>query len=88
MVDAADGVVFRLDLDDPYHREMLRCYRARLGEIVPMHIVLKTGQQHRLGRLLDGLPFSIGGLGPGLPGFSSQVSMAAAVRTAFGDWDE
>ena len=32
LVDAADGVVFRLDLDDPYNRDILRCYREDLGE--------------------------------------------------------
>jgi hypothetical protein len=81
MVDAADGVVFRLDLDDPYHREMLRCYRSELGDATPLHVVVREGQQERFADDLAGLPVSVGSLASGLPGFSAQVGMAAAARS-------
>jgi hypothetical protein len=80
MVDAADGVVFRMDLDDPYHREMLRCYRSELGEATPLHVVVEEGQEERFAEDLAGLPVTVGGLGAELPGFSAQVAMAAAAR--------
>ncbi|MBU1492993.1 MAG: hypothetical protein KJ956_03385 [Actinobacteria bacterium] len=80
MVDAADGVVFRLDLDDPYHRRMLRCYREQLGRTAPMHVVVAAGQERTHADLLEGLPVSVGEIGSGLGRFSSQVTMAAAAR--------
>lgn len=87
-VAAADGVVFRLDLDDPYHRTMLSCYLDSLGGSIPLHVVVKPGQEQRLGGLLDGVSWSVGDLGSALPGFSAQVAMAATVRIASADWDD
>jgi len=81
IVDAADGVVFRLDLDDAYHRQMLRCYRQELGEVGPLHVVVQSGQDQRHAALLEGLSISVGDLG-NLRTVSSQVSMASAARHA------
>ena len=81
IVDATDGVVFRLDLDDAYHREMLRCYRQELGEVGPLHVVVRPGQDRLHAALLDGLSVSVGDLG-NLGAISSQVSMASAARHA------
>ena len=82
VLSAVDGVVFRLDLDDPYHREMLRCYRAVLGETSPIHVVVVPGQEHRHAGLLSGFSVSLDGIGAGLSGLSSQVAMSAAARLA------
>jgi len=82
LVDAADGVVFRLDLDDPYNRDILRCYREDLGETSPIHIVVAAGQESRHARILSGFVFSVDEIGTGLSGLSSQVAMAAAARIA------
>ncbi len=79
-VDAADGVVFRLDLDDAYHRQMLRCYREEFGRTGPMHVVVSAGQEQRHAALLEGLPVSIGEIGACLGMLSAQVAMASAAR--------
>ena len=60
LVDAADGVIFRLDLDIPYHREMLRCYRDLFGSRGPLHVVVTEGDDDRYAALLDGMPYSVG----------------------------
>ena len=85
VVDAADGVVFRLDLDYPYHRQMLRCYRSELGDATPLHVVVRPGQQQRHAGLLEGMSVSVGDVGGALHGFSSQVAMASAARIALVD---
>jgi len=85
VVDAADGVVFRLDLDHPYHRQMLRCYRSELGDATPLHIVVRSGQQQRHAGLLEGMSVSVGDVGAALHGFSSRVAMASAARIALAD---
>jgi len=82
MVDAADGVVFRLDLDDPYHREMLRCYRGELGEGTPLHVVVQPGQRQRHAGLLNGMSVSVGEIGTDLDRLSAQVVMASAARSS------
>ncbi len=85
VVDAADGVVFRLDLDDPYHRQMLRCYHTELGEATPLHVVVRPGHRQCHAGLLEGMSVSVGDVGGALHGFSSQVVMASAARIALAD---
>lgn len=85
LVDAADGVVFRLDLDDPYHRQMLRCYRSELGDATPLHVVIRPGQRQRHAGLLEGMSVSVGDVGGAIHGLSSQVAMASAARISLAD---
>jgi hypothetical protein len=85
MVDAADGVVFRLDLDDPYHRRVLGAYRSELGDATPLHVVVHPGQEVRHASLLEGAEISVGRMGAALEGFSSRVAMASAARGALAD---
>ncbi|MCB2222823.1 MAG: hypothetical protein KQH83_01510 [Actinobacteria bacterium] len=79
VVDVADGVLLHLDLDDPYQRSVLRCYREELGDASPLWVVVPEGQDLRHAGLLDGLDVGVGRL-EGAVRFSSQVAMAAAVR--------
>ena len=85
MLEAADGVVFRLDLDDSYHREMLGCYRSELGEGTPLHVVVQPGQRQRHGGLLSGLSVSVGEIGSDLDRLSAEVVMASAARSVLAD---
>jgi len=82
MVDGADGVVFRLDLDDSYHREMLTCYRSELGEGTPLHVVVQPGQRQRHAGLLNGMSVSVGEIGMDMDRLAAQVVMASAARLA------
>lgn len=55
LVDGAHGVVFKLDLDRPYHREILDLYRRVLGETVPIAVAVQPGQEETYADLLDGM---------------------------------
>jgi hypothetical protein len=45
-LEAADGVIFALDLERPQHRAILRQYRERLGS-VPLQVVVRPDQCER-----------------------------------------
>lgn len=55
LVDDAHGVVFKLDLDRPYHRTILGRYRAVVGEETPIAVAVHPGQEQEYAELLDGL---------------------------------
>lgn len=55
LVEEAHGVVFKLDLDRPYHREILERYRAVIGRLRPIAVAVHPGQAERYSELLDGL---------------------------------
>ena len=88
LAETADGVVFRLDLDTPYHRDLLAAYRAATGGTSPLHVVVEPGEDRRHARILAGLSVTCGALGPALLGLSSQVSMAAEARFGVFHTDE
>jgi hypothetical protein len=52
-VDAARGVVFKLDLDKPYHRKILERYRSAVGS-KPLAVAVKPGQENTYSDLLEG----------------------------------
>ena len=55
LVEKAHGVVFKLDLDRPYHRRILDRYRTVLGSVVPIAVALEPGQDQEYADHLDGL---------------------------------
>lgn len=55
LVDRAHGVVFKLDLDRPYHREILGMYRAAVGEDTPIAVAVQPGQEVTFADLLEGM---------------------------------
>lgn len=55
LVDRAHGVVFKLDLDRGYHREILERYRSTIGAVTPIAVAVRPGQEQTYADLLDGL---------------------------------
>lgn len=55
LVERAHGVVFKLDLDRPYHREILERYRAAVGPDSPIAVAVQPGQDDTYAELLDGM---------------------------------
>lgn len=55
LVDRAHGVVFKLDLDQPYHREILGRYRSAVGPDTPIAVAVQPGQEVTYAELLDGM---------------------------------
>ena len=55
LVDRAHGIVFKLDLDRPYHRRILERYRAAVGSDRPMAVAVKPGQEQEYAALVEGL---------------------------------
>ena len=53
-VDDAHGIVFKLDLDRPYHREILELYRSVVGPDTPIAVAVRPGQELTYAALLDG----------------------------------
>ena len=51
--EAAHGIVFALDLDDPQHREILDAYRHHGNEERPIRVVVRRDQRERYAALLD-----------------------------------
>jgi hypothetical protein len=54
LVKRAHGVVFKLDLDRPYHRTILERYKAVLGD-TPIAVAVRPGQDDEYPELLDGV---------------------------------
>jgi hypothetical protein len=54
-VEEAHGVVFKLDLDQEYHRRILERYRTTLADDMPMAVAVQPGQEDAYADLLDGL---------------------------------
>lgn len=52
MLEAANAVIFELDLDLEQHREILAKYREILGPDVPIRVVLQPGQEVEYAELL------------------------------------
>ncbi len=55
LVEHAHGVVFKLDLDRPYHREILERYRSTVGTDAPIAVAVQPGQEITYAELLDGM---------------------------------
>jgi hypothetical protein len=55
LVAGAHGVVFKLDLDRPYHRRILERYRTTVGSDTPIAVSVRPGQEQQYADLVDGL---------------------------------
>jgi hypothetical protein len=55
LVEDAHGVVFEFDLDRPQHRAILDRYTTLLRDDVPIHVVVRPGQESEYAELLQGL---------------------------------
>jgi hypothetical protein len=53
LVDAAHGVVFKLDLDNDYHRQILQRYTQTLPPDMPIAAAVLPGQEETYAALLD-----------------------------------
>jgi len=86
MLDAAHGVVFQLDLDREYHREILDRYTRVLPEDVPVRVVVAPDQVERHTGLLDRVQVWTHEPTAGeLDGFAAQVEAADANQAAAED---
>jgi len=54
MVESAHGLIFRLDLDRPQHRVILKRYQEMINGDVPIVAVVKPGQEELYADLLAG----------------------------------
>ncbi|MBT8198743.1 MAG: hypothetical protein HKN01_09135 [Acidimicrobiia bacterium] len=55
LVDESHGVLFKLDLDDPRHRAILRRYQALLRPGTPIRVQARPGQASRYAETLAGV---------------------------------
>ncbi len=60
MVQSAHGIVFRLDLDRPTHRVILKRYLEVVSDDVPLVVVVKEGQDEQYADLLSGVQVWVG----------------------------
>ncbi len=75
--EEAHGVVFRLDLDRPQHRAILRRYQEVLREDVPIRVVTTPEQANRYAPLLAAVQVWTHHPGIGdLDGFAAEVEAA------------
>jgi hypothetical protein len=54
LIDGAHGVVFKLDLDQEYHRRILARYREILPAGTPIAVSVEPGQEQTYADLLEG----------------------------------
>jgi len=81
MFEAAHGVIFKLDLDRPYHRTILKRYQRLLADDVPIRAVVTEEQAARYAELLAGVQvWTHDPDTKDLDGFAAQVE--AADRTS------
>lgn len=85
LVDDAAGIVFELDLDDAYNREILRCYRTRPGPQIPIQVVAPVDQQDRHRDLLAGTTVTSEVTDRTIGDFIDRVELAALARRALSD---
>lgn len=55
LAEHAEGIVFGLDLDRPQHRAILKRYKELLRGDVPIHVVVRPGQELQYAELLKSL---------------------------------
>jgi hypothetical protein len=77
LLDSAHGVIFKLDLDRPYHRTILKRYRSLLASDVPIRAVVSPEQAVRYAELLSGVQvWTHEPTASELDGFAAQVEAA------------
>jgi hypothetical protein len=83
MVDAAHGVIFRLDLDRPLHRFILKRYQECLDDDVPVAVVIRPDQEECFRDVLRGV--DVWTASPSvaqLDGFAAKVEASDELRDA------
>lgn len=55
MIEEAHGVVFKLDLDRPMHRQILEAYKEILPDGAPIAVEVRPGQHESYADLLRGV---------------------------------
>lgn len=81
LIDAAHGVVFKLDLDRDYHRQILRQYKQTLPDDMPIAVAVSPGQESDYAELLDGVyVWSHTPTAADLDGFAALVEAADDTR--------
>ncbi len=81
-VNAAHGVVFKLDLERAYHREILAAYKRTLPPDMPIAVAVQPGQEETYAALLEGLyVWSHSPNAAELDGFAALVEAADDTRT-------
>jgi hypothetical protein len=77
LVDRAHGVIFKLDLDRPYHRTILKRYQQVFADDVPIRAVVTEEQAARHADLLRGIQVWTHDPTVGeLDGFAAEVEAA------------
>ncbi|MDJ0771284.1 MAG: hypothetical protein QNJ12_21020 [Ilumatobacter sp.] len=80
-VDSAHGVVFKLDLAQPKHREILAAYKRTIPDDMPIAVAVQPGQETEFAELLDGLyVWSHTPTAAELDGFAALVEAADDTR--------
>jgi len=83
MVDSAHGIVFRLDLDRPVHRVILKRYQESVADDVPLVVVVSPGQEEEYADILTGVQVWIGEPTIAeIDGFAAQTEAADELRDA------
>lgn len=81
LVSGARGIVYKLDLDRPYHREILALYKRTISPDTPMAVAVKPGQEVQYAELLEGLyVWTHSPTAAELDGFASLVEAADHTR--------
>ena len=81
MVDSAHGIVFRLDLDRPVHRTILKRYQESVADDVPLVVVVAPGQEEKYADILTSVQVWVGEPTIAeLDGFAAQTEAADELR--------
>jgi len=81
MVDSAHGIVFRLDLDRPVHRTILKRYQESVADDIPLVVVVAAGQEEEYADILADVQVWVGEPTIAeLDGFSAQTEAADEFR--------
>ena len=81
LVERAHGVVFKLDLDRPYHRDILERYRSVVGPATPIAVAVQPGQEEEYAGLLEGMYlWNHQPTAAELDGFAARVEAAERLR--------
>jgi len=81
LVNAAHGIVFRLDLDRPVHRVILKRYQESVADDIPLVVVVEPGQEETYADILADVQVWVGEPTIAeLDGFAAQTEAADEAR--------
>ena len=85
MVNSAHGIVFRLDLDRPVHRVILKRYQEAVADDVPLVVVVEPGQGEEYADILTNVQVWVGEPTIAeIDGFAAQTEAADEARQPAG----